>query len=73
MDGLVELVEVHLENPKEIKEALEIYESLQADEGKYVWTDFKSAILAATSSDKVDAPPLVKRRLDLYLSFLFPT
>lgn len=71
MDGLVELVEVHLENPEKINKALEIYESLQADEGKYVWVDFKAAMLEAVDS-KIDPPPLVKRRLDLYLRFLFP-
>lgn len=71
MDGLVELIEVHLENPEKINKALKIYESLQADEGEYVHADFKAAILEATTSD-VDAPPLVKRRLDLYLRFLFP-
>ena len=73
MDGLVELVEVHLENPEKINKALEIYESLQADEGDYVYADFKAAILEATTSEVVDAPPMVKRRLDLYLRFLFPT
>ena len=71
MDRLVELIEVHLENPEKINKALEIYESLQADEGKHVYADFKAAILEATASD-VDAPPKVKRRLDRYLRFLFP-
>jgi hypothetical protein len=72
MDRLVELVEVHLENPGKINKAMEIYESLQADEGKHVHADFKAAILEATTGE-VDAPPKVKRRLDLYLRFLFPT
>lgn len=71
LDRLVELVEVHLESPGKINEALKIYESLQADEGKYVHADFEAAILEATTSE-VDVPPLVKRRLDLYLHFLFP-
>ena len=71
MDRLVELIEVHLENPEKINTALEIYESIQADEGEYQWVDFKAAILEATSSEVV-APPMVKRRLDLYLRFLFP-
>ena len=71
MDRLVELIEVHLENPEKINKALEIYESLQADEGNYQWVDFKAAILEATTSE-VEAPPMVKRRLDLYLRFLFP-
>lgn len=71
MDRLVELIEVHLENPEKINKALDIHESLQADEGEYVYADFKAAILEATTGD-VDAPPMVKRRLDLYLRFLFP-
>lgn len=72
LDGLIELVEVHLEHPKKLQAALEIYESLQADEGKYVFTDFRAAMLEATSSSKVDLSPILKRRMDLYLRFLFP-
>lgn len=71
MDGLIELIEIHLENPKGIKAALEIYESLQADEGEYQWVDFKAAMVEAVKTE-VDPPTVVKRRLDLYLRFLFP-
>ena len=73
LDELVTLIEEYLENPKKIEEALKIYESLQADEGKHVFAEFRAAMLEATSTSKVDPPPLVKRRMDLYLRFLFPT
>lgn len=70
MDELVTNIEAQLVDPKAIEKALEIYESIQADEGKYVYADFKAAMIKATSEAKM--PALVKRRIDLYLRFLFP-
>jgi hypothetical protein len=68
---LAELIDMHYEQPKKADSALEIFESIQADEGKYVFTDFKAAVDDALSG-KVTPPPRVKRRVDLYLRYLFP-
>ena len=72
LDELVALIEGHLEDPKAIEKALEIYESIQTDEGKYVHADFKAAVMKATSEAKMDDVPLVKRRVALYVRYLFP-
>jgi len=68
---LAELIDMHYEQPKKADSALEIFESLQADEGKYVFTDFRAAIDDALSG-KVTPSPRVKRRVDRYLHYLFP-
>ena len=68
---LAELIDMHYEQPKKADTALEIFESLQADEGKYVFTDFRAAINEALAG-KTTPPPRVKRRVDRYLLYLFP-
>lgn len=68
---LAELIDMHYEQPKKADTALEIFESLQADEGKYVFTDFRAAVNDALSG-KTTPPPRVKRRVDRYLYYLFP-
>ncbi len=68
---LAELIDMHYEQPKKADTALEIFESLQADEGKYVFTDFRAAINEALAG-KAEPPPRVKRRVDRYINYLFP-
>ena len=68
---LAELLDIHYDRPEKADTALEIFESLQADEGKYVFTDFKAAVDAALLGE-AKPPPRVKRRVDRYLRYLFP-
>lgn len=70
-ERLAELIDMYYEDPKKADTALEIFESLQADEGKYQFVDFKAAVDDALSG-KAEAPARVKRRIDRYLYYLFP-
>ena len=70
-ERLAELLDLHYEHPEKAETALEIFESIQADEGKYVFADFKAAVDAALLGDPTP-PPRVKRRVDQYLRYLFP-
>ena len=68
---LVELIDMHYEHPEKAETALEIFESIQADEGLYVFADFKAAVDDALSGGTTP-PARVKRRVDRYLRYLFP-
>lgn len=70
-ERLAELVDMYYESPKKADTMLEIFESIQADEGKYQFADFRAAVNEALLGDATP-PEREKRRIDRYLRYLFP-
>ncbi len=68
---LVDLIYEHIE-PKAATKIEEIHVSLSADEGKYLFEDFRNAVNEALATE-VEVPQLVELQIKVCFGYLFPS